>query len=133
MMSLKPLSLAVAGAALIGIAGLTPAWAQMAPYPQTAAPYPQTENPYPQAAAPTPQMGGPDQLVTNGPQANVESQSPNWSARQNVIQSQRYTRLVETDPAFRRARMRQECGPITDPQLHANCIASFAQYDPTIR
>jgi hypothetical protein len=70
------------------------------------------------------------QVVTNGPQANVESQSPNWSARQNVIDSQRYDRLVETSRAFRDARVREECGPITDPQLHANCIASFRQDEP---
>ena len=104
MMSLKPLTLACAAAALIGIAGLTPARAQ---------------------------WSGPTQLVTNGPQANVETQSPNWSAQQNVIESQRYDRLVETNRGFREARMREECGPITDPQLHANCVASFAQMEPS--
>jgi hypothetical protein len=104
MMSLKPLSAACAAAALIAVAGLTPARAQSA---------------------------SPDQLVTNGPQANVEAQSPNWSAQQNVIQSQRYDRLVETNGAFREARMRQECGPITDPQLHQSCIASFGQIEPS--
>jgi hypothetical protein len=104
MMSLKPLSLACAAAALIGIAGLTPARAQ---------------------------WSGPTQLVTNGPQANVETQSPNWSAQQNVIESQRYDRLVETSRTFREARMREECDPITDPQLHANCIASFGQMEPS--
>jgi hypothetical protein len=97
MMSLKPWSTACA-AALIAIAGLTPARAQPA---------------------------GLVQLVTNGPQANVEAQSPNWSAQQNVIQSQRYDRLVGTNGAFRQARMQKECGPITDPQLHQSCIASF--------
>ncbi len=101
MMSLKPLSLACAAAALIGIAGLTPARAQ---------------------------WSGPTQLVTNGPQANVETQSPNWSAQQNVIESQRYDRLVETSRTFREARMREG---ITDPQLHANCIASFGQMEPS--
>jgi hypothetical protein len=79
------------------------------------------------------QTAGIVQVVTNGPQANVEAQSPNWSARQNVIQSQRYERLVETSPAFRAGRMRKECGPITDPQLHANCIASFGQDEPMTR
>ena len=103
MMSLKPVSMALAAAALIEIAGLSPAWAQ---------------------------MGGLVQVVTNGPQANVEAQSPNWSARQNVIESQRYDRLVGTSPAFRAARMRKECSPITDPQLHASCIASFNQEEP---
>jgi hypothetical protein len=31
---------------------------------------------------------------------------------------------------FREARMRRECGPITDSQLHQNCLESFAQYSP---
>jgi hypothetical protein len=100
MMSLKPLSLACAAAGLIGIAGLMPARAQ---------------------------PGALTQVVTNGPQANVEAQDPNWSPQQNVIQSQRYDRLVETNSAFRQGRMQKECGPITDPQLHASCIASFGQ------
>jgi hypothetical protein len=95
---LKPVSVALMAASLIGFASLAPAVAQMAPA---------------------------EQVVTNGPQANVENQSPNWSARQNVINSERYDRLVATDPAFRTERMRKECGPITDPQLHASCIASF--------
>jgi hypothetical protein len=99
----KPVSLALAAASLIGIATLGPARAQTA---------------------------GIVQVVTNGPQANVESQSPNWSARQNVIDSQRYDRLVATNRAFREARMRQECGPITDPQLHQSCIASFNEDEP---
>jgi hypothetical protein len=29
---------------------------------------------------------------------------------------------------FRQARMRKECGPITDPQLHHQCLESFARY-----
>jgi hypothetical protein len=103
MMSLKPLSLACA-ATLIGAAGLTPARAQ---------------------------PGGLVQLVTNGPQANVETQSPNWSAQQNVIDSRRYESLVQTNRTFREGRMREECGPITDPQLHASCIASFGPVAPS--
>ena len=77
-----------------------------------------------------PQTG--DELVTNGPQASRGDVSGDWSARQNVIESQRYDRLVATNPAFRRARMRKECGPITDPQLHASCIASFGQNEPMV-
>jgi hypothetical protein len=65
--------------------------------------------------------------VTNGPQG---SPPPDWSARRNVIQSEHYTRLLEHNRAFREARMRKECGPITDPQLHQNCLASFAEYSP---
>ena len=73
------------------------------------------------------QMAGGTQLITNGPQTSPGDVSTPWSAQQNVIESQRYDRLLETSPAFRQARMRQECGPITDPQLHADCLASFNQ------
>jgi hypothetical protein len=47
------------------------------------------------------------------------------TARQNVIQSERYDRLLEANGSFRQARMRRECGPITDPQLHQSCLDSF--------
>jgi hypothetical protein len=71
---------------------------------------------------------GPDtEVVTNGPQG---SPPPNWSARQNVIESQRYDRLLETNRGFREARMRKECGPITDPDLRQQCLASFHQDEP---
>jgi len=70
------------------------------------------------------------QVVTNGPQTDAGDVSPSWSARQNVIQSQRYDRLLETNRGFRQARMRKECGPITDPQLRQGCLASFAQDEP---
>ena len=70
------------------------------------------------------------QVITNGPQTDPGDVSPSWSARQNVIESQRYDRLLQTSRGFREARMRRECGPITDPQLHANCLASFNQDEP---
>jgi hypothetical protein len=63
--------------------------------------------------------------VTNGPQADPGDFSPTWSARQNVIESRNYDRLLETNPAFRQARIQKECGPISDPRLHAGCVASF--------
>ena len=71
-------------------------------------------------------------VVTNGPQTDPGDVSPSWSARQNVIESQRYERLLQTRPAFRQARMQKECGPITDPQLHADCLASFGQSEPSV-
>ncbi|HEU0157570.1 MAG TPA: hypothetical protein VFQ82_15980 [Stellaceae bacterium] len=77
------------------------------------------------------QMQPADQLVTNGPQASG-GDTGGWSARRNVIESQHYDRLVETSPGFRHARMRKECGPITDPQLHASCLASFSQDEPMV-
>ena len=49
------------------------------------------------------------------------------SARQNVIQSRHYDRTLETNRAFREARIRKECGPINDPELHQSCLASFNQ------
>jgi hypothetical protein len=49
----------------------------------------------------------------------------NESAGQNVRESQQYERLVCTNAAFRERRMREECGPVTDPQMHQNCLASF--------
>jgi hypothetical protein len=144
MMSLKPVSLAFAAATLITIAGVPPAGAQQygGPPPQYGAPAPPQYGapPPPQYGAPAepqygaaaePQNAGPTQLVTNGPQANVETQSPNWSAQQNVVQSERYDRLLETNTGFRDARIQKECGPITDPQLHQNCISSFAQMEPS--
>jgi hypothetical protein len=72
------------------------------------------------------------EVVTNGPQTNQGDVSPSWSARQNVIQSERYDRLLETNHAFRQARMRKECGPITDPQLRQDCFASFNQAEPYV-
>src|ERR1700740_3178387 len=54
----------------------------------------------------------------------------NAAARQNIIQSERYDRLLEANGSFRHARMRRECGPITDPQLRQSCLDSFAQYEP---
>src|SRR5215831_16293337 len=79
---------------------------------------------YAQYASPT--------VVTNGPQTDPGDVSPSWSARQNVIESQRYDRLLQTNPGFRQARMRKECGPITDPHLHADCLASFNQGEPNV-
>ncbi len=50
-----------------------------------------------------------------------------WSPVQNIKESERYDRLVATDPAFRRMRERIECGPITDPVLRQHCLESFEQ------
>jgi hypothetical protein len=66
------------------------------------------------------------QVITNGPQTNPGDVSPSWSAQRNVTESKSYERLLKGNPAFRQARMRKECGPITDPQLHRQCLDSFA-------
>jgi hypothetical protein len=73
----------------------------------------------------------PPQVETNGPQAS-RGDFGDWSARRNVIESQRYDRLLQTSMGFRHARMRRECGPITDQQLRAQCLASFQQYEPVM-
>ena len=50
---------------------------------------------------------------------------PDQSATANVRQSQQYEQVLRSNPGFRAKRMQQECGPITDPELHASCVASF--------
>ena len=64
-------------------------------------------------------------------QACQGDSAPSTSARQNVIESREYDRALETNRAFRDTRMRKECGPITDPELHQSCFASFHQDEPT--
>ena len=81
------------------------------------------------------QMAGPyepsrTEVVTNGPQTNPGDASSSWSAQRNVTQSQQYDRLLETNHGFRQARMRKECGPISDPELRQACLASFNQDEP---
>jgi hypothetical protein len=56
----------------------------------------------------------------------ARAQSPgNQDAERNVRESRQYEQLVCTNPAFRAKRIAQECGPISDPQLHQSCLASF--------
>ena len=68
-------------------------------------------------------------LVTAGliaAAAPSAAQAPtNQSAEQNVRASQQYENLLCTNPAFRAKRIAQECGPVTDPQLHQSCVASL--------
>jgi len=147
MMLRTTTSLAFAAACLTAIATM-PAHAQMAsPYGSTPGDngpqgYPGSTSPSyaPGNYAPQPYQGDMPSssagtsgaaVVTNGPQTSRGDMSSSVSARQNVIQSQRYDRTLETNRGFRQARMRKECGPISDPQLHQSCIASFSQDEPT--
>ena len=50
---------------------------------------------------------------------------PDQSAAANVRQSQQYEQVLRSNPSFRAKRMQEECGPVTDPELHASCEASF--------
>jgi hypothetical protein len=70
-------------------------------------------------------------LETNGPQAS-RGDFGDWSAMRNNRESARYDRMLQTSPGFRHARMRKECGPINDPQLHGQCMASFGEFEPTM-
>ena len=55
------------------------------------------------------------------------------SAEQNVRESEQYERLLCTNPSFRAKRIAQECGPVTDRQMHDNCVASFQCGGPSSR
>ncbi|MBV9827101.1 MAG: hypothetical protein JO001_15765 [Alphaproteobacteria bacterium] len=55
---------------------------------------------------------------------------PSDTAEQNVRESQQYESLVCSNPGFRAKRIAQECGPVTDPQLHQSCVASFDCNEP---
>jgi hypothetical protein len=47
------------------------------------------------------------------------------TAEQNVRESQQYESLLCSNPGFRARRIAQECGTVTDPELHQSCVASF--------
>src|SRR3954469_7420493 len=79
----------------------------------------------------TAQTGVNTQVLTNGPQASPGDYG-NWSAARNNAESAQYERLVQANPAFRQARIRKECGPITDAQLRAECVASFGESSSTM-
>ena len=56
---------------------------------------------------------------------------PDPGAAANVKQSQTYEQVLNSNPSFRAKRMQQECGPITDAELHASCVASFGDEGAT--
>jgi hypothetical protein len=109
MMLKTTASLAFAAACLTAIATM-PAHAQMAgTYGSTAG------------------YNGLQNYTSESNQGDVAQSAP---ARRNVMQSQHYDRSLETNRGFRQARMRKECGPITDPELRQSCLASFKQDEP---
>jgi len=55
----------------------------------------------------------------------AQSAPPDPGAAANVRQSQQYEQAVGSNPSVRAKRMQEECGPVTDPELHASCVASF--------
>jgi len=60
------------------------------------------------------------------PSAPMPTNNP--AAAANVRESEQYSALLRSNPSFRRQREKIECGPITDAQLRASCIASFEAY-----
>src|SRR5579863_6491264 len=65
------------------------------------------------------------EVITNGPQTNPGDARGMRSAPANVRDSNRYEALVHSNPSFRAARERKECGPIDDARMHAECVAGF--------
>lgn len=119
MISNRLTTLALTAGCAIALA----AAAQAQPYPQQTAPQFTPNYNYQQQAYNSPQM------VTNGPQASAGDRG-GWSARENVMESRHYDRMLQTNLSFRHFRERKECGPISDPQLRGECFASFRQYEP---
>jgi hypothetical protein len=74
-----------------------------------------------------PMQPPPDRVYfySDAPKFEPGDDPANWSARKNVVESHRYERLVHTNPAFRQARIRTECGSITELSLYQQCVASF--------
>ena len=66
------------------------------------------------------------QAMSYGPGRYVSREDP----AVNVYLSQRYDNLLATSWRFRRYRMWKECHTINWSPLHADCIASFDQYEP---
>jgi len=65
------------------------------------------------------------EIVASPPQPTPGDTLDPYAAQRNVRESAQYEALVRSNPGFRAQRMARECGPVTDPQLHADCIASF--------
>ena len=61
-----------------------------------------------------------------GPAPAQTAIPPDQGAAANVRQSQQYEQALRGNPTFRAKRLQEECGPITDPELHASCVASFS-------
>ncbi len=67
-------------------------------------------------------------VATTGAALAQAMPTNNPEAKANVRQSEQYSALLRSSPAFRKKREAIECGPITDSQLRASCIASFEAY-----
>ena len=68
-------------------------------------------------------LGGTAQAQPNAPMP-----TNNPEAQANVKESEQYSALLRSNPAFRKKREQIECSPIQDPQLRQDCISSFEAY-----
>ena len=68
--------------------------------------------------------------VQAAPVPNTRHAKSHETPAQNVWKTLQYDYLVSTNPGFRAARMKKECGPIRDPGLRGSCLASFSAYEP---
>lgn len=67
------------------------------------------------------------EVITNGPQVDPGDGRADRRASDNVRDSRRYEALIHANATFRAVRERKECGPISDPAMHADCVASFGE------
>jgi hypothetical protein len=67
-------------------------------------------------------------LIALAVRVGAQQIPPDPGAAANIRESKAYSALLRSNPAFRKKREAIECGPITDAQLHASCIASFEAY-----
>ena len=68
-------------------------------------------------------------MLASAGHAMAQTMPPDPGAAANVRQSQQYEQVLHANPSFRGKRMQEECGPVTDPELHASCVASFGADD----
>ena len=64
-------------------------------------------------------------LITFALPASAQNIPADPGAAANVKQSEQYEQAVHGNSSFRAKRMKEECGPINDPELHQQCVASF--------
>jgi hypothetical protein len=87
-----------------------------------------TAAPLAQAQMVVPTQGPlPDRVerYSDAPKYEPGDDPANWSARQNVAESERYEQLLRTNPTFLKTRIDRECGSINEPDLYQQCIATF--------
>jgi len=65
------------------------------------------------------------ELYSDAPKYEPGDNPANWSARENVVESQHYEQLLRTNPAFLQSRINRECGSITEPDLYQQCVETF--------